>query len=194
LQAAIDFLTHHVGRVSPITLEIGSNDVLPDWDVSTCSAGPSTDADLATMDANLTTVILPRLTRAVQTPTGARAGDLHLLNYYNPFAKICSDSGPFVQRVNSHLAADAARFRIPVVDVYTAFGGDSQSASHVCTYTWYCDAQFHDIHPTSIGYRVIASAVETALGTPGGNPLPSLAPQAQRAPREAASWRRGDDL
>ena len=63
LQAAINFLkeTRNQGRVSPITLEIGSNDVFPDWNQSTCTAGPNVDADLARMDSNLTQVILPRL-------------------------------------------------------------------------------------------------------------------------------------
>ncbi len=173
LQAAIDFLTEqrNLGRVSPITLEIGVNDVISDWDTATCSAKPSAAADLAMMDVNLTGEILPRLLKALETPTGARVGDLHMLNYYNPFAKVCPNSAPFVHRLNSHLQADAAQFRIPLVDVYAAFGGDSAMASHICAYTWYCDPRFHDIHPTNKGYRIIANAVESALGLPGSNPL-----------------------
>lgn len=173
LQAAVDFLTNarHMGHVSPVTLEIGANDVFADWNESTCSIGPNADADLATMDANLTETILPALLKALTTPQGARAGDLHLLNYYNPFAKVCSDSAPFIRILNDHLQADAAKFRISVVDVYSAFGGDSGAADHVCDYTWMCDPRFHDIHPTNLGYQVIAKAVESSLGLPGTNPL-----------------------
>jgi lysophospholipase L1-like esterase len=178
LQAAIDFLTaqRNQGRVSPITLEIGVNDVVPDWNSATCSASARVDGDLSTMDANLTGVILPGLLKALGTPNGARAGDLHMLNYYNPFAKTCPNSAPFVHRLNDHLQADAAQFRIPVVDVYSAFGGDNATASHVCDYTWYCAPRFHDFHPTNQGYRVIADAVESALGLPGTNPLLGYAP------------------
>ncbi len=192
LQAAIDFLTNprNMGRVSPITLEIGSNDVLPDWDADTCTASPTTTADLDAMDANLTKTIFPELIKALETPKGARTGDLHLLNYYNPYAKVCQNSAAFVNRFNHHLQDDAAQFRIAVVDVYTAFGGDTGMASHVCTYTWYCDARFHDIHPTTAGYKVIAKAVELALGLPGMGPLPAIMPMGAQAPREAAFWRR----
>ena len=179
LQAALDFIRAHPGEVSPITVEIGSNDVLPDWDLPTCSAKSTANADLTTMDLNLTQIILPRLVNALQAPSGFRPGDLHLLNYYNPFAKQCPGSAEFVHLLNEHLAADAAQFRIPVVDVYSAFGGDAGMAQNICgdkPYTWFCDPQFHDIHPTNLGYQVIARAVEVGQGLPGANPFPGLAP------------------
>lgn len=196
LQAAIDFLTsaRNAGRVSPVTLEVGVNDVFQDWDQSACSTGPNTGADLAAMDANLTDTILPRLTKALTTPRGAPSGDLHLLNYYNPFAQVCANSAQFVHLLNDHLQADAAKFRIPVVDIYTAFGGDNATAKNICTYTWMCDARFHDIHPTDAGYRIIANAVEATLGLPGSNPLRPAPPAGFTSPISAAYtaalWRR----
>ena len=168
LDAAVSFLNRHAGVVNPVTLEIGSNDVLPDWNSGTCTAGANATADLATLDANLTRTILPRLIAALGTHY--QTGDLVLLNYYNPYAQQCSDSAAFVDTLNSHLAADAARFGVPVVDVYTAFGGDAHMADHICAYTWICNTQFHDIHPTTQGYRVIASAVERVLSYPGVGP------------------------
>jgi lysophospholipase L1-like esterase len=176
-QAAIDFLNDpaHAGSVSPITLELGSNDVLPDWDQTTCTATSTAETDLAKMDANLTETILPNLLAALGTGATAHTGDLHLLNYYNPFAKECPNSTPFIHELNDHLQADAAKFRIAVVDVYNAFGGDNAMASHICDYTWICNTQFHDVHPTNLGYRTIAKAVELALGLPGTGPLPGIA-------------------
>jgi hypothetical protein len=194
LQAAVDFLkdARNHGRVSPITLEIGSNDVIPDWNPATCSASSTVDADLARMDSNLTQVILPELLGALGAGTNASNGDLHMLNYYNPYAKECSRSAPFVHMVNAHLQADAARFRVSVVDVYSAFGGDAGMASHICDYTWICDPRFHDIHPTNQGYRVIAKAVELTLGLPGTAPLPGALPASGYAllALVAVSWRR----
>ena len=151
---------------------------------------PNVNADLARMDNNLTKVILPQLLAALQSRTNAGNGDLHLLNYYNPFAKECPGSAPFVNEVNDHLAADAAQFKIPVVDVYNAFGGDSKTANTICAYTWICTS-FHDVHPTNDGYRKIADAVETALGLPGTGPLPGIAtPLAAGSAPPAAFWRR----
>ncbi len=189
LQAALAFLRdpRHQGRVSPITLEIGANDVLVDFDDKTCTVGSGFDADLARMDSNLTDIILPDLTSALTSAKGARAGDLHLLNYYNPFARVCPDSASFVHEVNDHLQADAAQYRIPVVDIYTAFGGDSGMASNICTYTWYCSPRFPgNIHPTNEGYQVIANAVETALGLPGAGPMIGGAPLTRVVPRLTA--------
>lgn len=165
LPAALAFLKQHRGMVNPITLDIGSNDVLPDLDTSTCTISSNGQSDLATMDANLTGTILPELVDAAGTTY--RTGDIVLLNYYNPYALVCSNSAAFVKQLNSHLAADAARFGIPIADVYSAFGGDAQMAAHICDYTWMCNAQFHDLHPTTRGYQVIAHAVEQVLGYPG---------------------------
>lgn len=176
LDAATAFLQRHTGAVNPITLDIGSNDVLPDFDTTTCTAEPNGTTDLARMDINLTQTILPRLIAALGTQY--RTGDLVMLNYYNPFARQCPDSATFVHTFNDHLAADAAQFGVPVADVYAAFGGDAQMADHLCAYTWICDPHSHDIHPTSQGYQVIAGAVERALNYPGigpgSLPFPSL--------------------
>lgn len=188
LDAAIAFLQSHPQEVSPVTLEIGSNDVLPDWHSSTCGPDPNANADLAAMDHNLTTVILPRLMKALQSPSGNRTGDLVMLSYYDPFAKECPGSLAFVTTFNQHLAADAAQYQIPIVDVYTAFGGDASMATNICQgplddkgvrhpYTWMCDPQFNDIHPTTDGYSVIAKAVELTLGYPDIGPaLPGVPP------------------
>lgn len=183
LDAAVNFLQRHRRQVSPITLEIGANDVLPDWNDGTCSANGSVAADIARVDQNLTQTILPRLVTALKSPTGIVTGDLHLLNYYNPFAKQCPNSAAFVNMLNAHLATDAGKFRLPVVDIYNTFGGDLHTADHVCDYTWICDAQFHDFHPNSVGYRVMAKAIEATLGLPPSNPLQNLLPgSAQVAP------------
>lgn len=179
LDAVVAFIERNVGHVSPVTLEIGANDVIPDFNEAACTPISNYVDDLATMDQNLTKTILPRIIGALTTSTGHRAGDLVLLNYYNPFARECPNSAGFVHQINDHLAADAYQFRIPVVDVYTAFGGDAQMADHICDLTWICDLQFHDIHPKPAGYHLIAQTIESALNYPGlqnVNPLPPLPP------------------
>ena len=56
-------------------------------------------------------------------------------------------------------------------------------------YTWMCNSEFHDLHPTNDGYRAIANAVEHVLGYPGLhpngiNPVPNLAPATGWRPRD----------
>lgn len=190
LDAATAFIAQHRGAVSPVTLDLGSNDVLPDFDLATCSVSPTSTADLATLDANLTQSILPRLRQAISAAGGPATNSLLLLNYYNPFAKACPNSASFAQLLNSHLAADAAQFKVPVVDVYSAFGGDAHMADHLCDWTWVCDAQFNgDFHPTTAGYAIIAQTIERALGYvgvgPGLNPAQQTSPAIQSQSRAA---------
>lgn len=177
LAAAVSFLHKHPHQVSPITLDIGVNDVFSDWDPTTCTVSATANQDLATMDSNLTTIILPTLRNALGGAAGMATADVVMLNYYNPFAQACPNSKTFVDELNAHLATDAAQFHIPIVDVYSAFGGDAHMADHICTYTWFCDPRYHDIHPTTAGYKIIAQAVEQTLayaGTPGAPMFPSL--------------------
>ena len=160
LNAAIRYLHHYAGLVSPITLDIGGNDVLPDINTKTCSVNISKfNADLATLDANLTQTILPAL-RTALTVNGQVTGDLLLTNYYNAYQNICPSTGVYLQTLNRHLAYDISGYG-SLIDVFDAFGGPSQP--HVCSYTWMCTI-FKDIHPKDAGYSVIASALETATG------------------------------
>lgn len=190
LAAALDFIGRHRGQVSPITLDIGSNDVLPDFNSASCTVSDHAAADLATLDANLTTTVFPQLLGKLTAIAGPVVTNLYLLNYYNPFVKQCPNSASFAHTLNNHLAADAAQFKIPVIDVYEAFGGDDHQADHICDYTWVCDARFnHDFHPTTLGYSVIAATVERTLGYPGvgpsGLPIHDVNPPIQSGPSQA---------
>lgn len=188
LDAAIAFLKRHPGQVNPITLDMGANDVITDFDHASCTAAPTSDADLATLDRNLTQTILPRLQQAIRDTSGPRGADIVLLNYYNPFAKDCPGSNVFTHKLNDHLAADADQAHVRLVDVYAEFGGDAHMADNICTLTWICDARQPDIHPHTLGYQKIRDAVERTLAYPGigsPQPLPIVAPFGRLlAPRE----------
>ena len=160
LNAALSYLRQHAGQISPVTLDIGANDILPDINTTTCSVNTNKfNADLATLDANLTQIILPDLHKALIVH-GQTTGDLLLMNYYNPYQNICPSTLTYLERLNQHLARDAQGYG-SLVNVFAAFGGASQP--HVCSYTWMCTI-FKDIHPQNLGYSVIASAFETDTG------------------------------
>jgi lysophospholipase L1-like esterase len=162
MNAAVSFLKHHAGQVSPVTLDIGANDVLGDINTSNCTINQSQfNTDLATLDANLTKTILPKL-RSALTVNGKVTGDLILMNYYDPYQNICPNTVPSVQLVNQHLASDVSGFGT-IVDVFTAFGGANTPNPNICTYTWMCGI-FNDIHATDRGYSVIASTFEQGYG------------------------------
>ncbi len=160
LNAAVSYIKLLRGQVSPVTLDIGANDVLPAINQNTCAVNASAfEADLATLDDNLTQSILPRL-HAALTVNGRLTGDLAVMNYYDPYQVKCPATLPYLELLNQHLANDVYGYGT-LVDVADAFGGTSNA--HICTYTWICSV-FKDIHPRDVGYNVIASTFENTLG------------------------------
>ncbi|HLQ29648.1 MAG TPA: hypothetical protein VK140_10500, partial [Ktedonobacteraceae bacterium] len=117
--------------------------------------------DLATLDYNLSRIILPKL-HAALTVNGQLTGDLVVMNYYDPYQNICPNSVPFTQLVNQHLANDVNGYGT-MVDVFSAFGGATTPNPNICKYTWMCSI-FTDIHATDRGYSVIASTFEQGTG------------------------------
>lgn len=162
MNAALKYLHQHAGQVSPVTLDIGANDVLGDINSNNCSINQSQfNTDLATLDANLTQTILPEL-HAALVVKGQVSGDIILMNYYDPYQNICPNTVSSVQLVNQHLASDVSAYG-SIVDVFTAFGGANVPNPHICSYTWMCSI-FTDIHATNKGYGVIANTFEHGYG------------------------------
>lgn len=162
MNAALKYLAAHRGQVSPVTFNIGSNDLLSVFNKQNCTVNVSLfNAGLRTLDANLTHTILPELHNALVV-NGVPTGDLIMVNYYDPFQNICPNTVPYVRMVDAHLARDVAPYGI-MVDAFAAFGGAKIPDPHTCSYTWMCSV-FQDIHATDTGYRVIADAIETSVG------------------------------
>src|SRR6266571_6540397 len=164
LAAAVAFLQANAGKVSPVTLDIGANDVLPD--LVTCAVDMNKfNADLATLDSNLTGTILPDLL-GVLTVNGRVTGSIVMMNYYDPFQNFCPNTVPFTQTLNQHLAADVSGFGF-IVDVFGAFGGATTPNPNICTYTWMCTPPplGPNIHATDLGYSVIANTFAAAIPT-----------------------------
>lgn len=165
LVAAVAFLQHNAGKVSPVTLDIGANDVLgPNIDPTTCALNVNGfNTDLAILDTNLTGTILPALQGALKV-NNQSTGDIVMMNYYDPFQDLCPNTVSYAQTLNQHLANDVNGFGI-IVDVFTAFGGPGVPNYTLCADTWMCPAsqQMPDIHPTKTGYQVIANTFATAI-------------------------------
>lgn len=162
LDAAVAFLHAHPGQVSPISIDLGADDLLPDLNYNTCAIKSTWKHDLAAVDNNLTKVILPQLTAAANNSAGHRTADFWMLNYYNVFAQKCPNIAPYIKEVNQHLARDASQFSIPIVDVFSAFGENNHT--NICKYTWRCSFVLQAIHPNSLGYSVITHALIKASG------------------------------
>lgn len=162
LSAAVNYLKAHAGQVSPVTLDIGANDVLPDINSSTCAVSSTFQSDLATMDANLKNTILPQLLAAMKV-NGQVSGDLIIMNYYDPYQNLCPGEVADAQEINSHLANDAASFGLPIADTFKAFGGPTTPNPNICNFSWICSV-FKDVHAQRAGYTAITTAFENIAG------------------------------
>ena len=162
LNAALSYLSSHSGLVSPVTLDIGASEIVPDFHRQGCTVDTTKFAnDLATLDANLTQIILPALHNKLVV-NGTLTGDLLLLNYYDPDQNACPNTVQYIQTLNQHLANDIGGYG-SIVDVFSAFGGAATPNGNICSYTWECTF-VQDIHPMRKGYSVIASAIENTAG------------------------------
>jgi hypothetical protein len=116
---------------------------------------PAFTTDLATLDTNLSQVILPSLHAALMV-NGHLTGKLVMMNYYDPFQNICPNLVKYTKILNQHLAKDVQGFG-DIVDVFRAFGGSATPNPHICKLTWMCAPPplGPNIHATTRGYQVI---------------------------------------
>lgn len=162
LNAALSFINGHAGKVSPVTIDIGANDLKSLINTSTCQVAPYS-GPLATFDSNLQ-YILTKLAAALKGQ-----GTILVMNYYDPYQNLCPNTVPVVQIFNQHISADATTVAaaqntlIPVADVFTAFGGATTPNPTICADTWMCTS-YQDIHANRTGYSTIAQTFESTYG------------------------------
>jgi lysophospholipase L1-like esterase len=151
LAAAVAFLRHHRGQVSPVTIDLGANDFF-----AGCRVQPHAAQLLAAYDAKFSR-ILAELRAALV------GGDLFTMNIFDPGQNVCAhhpEQLAFVKTINAHIARVAARYGVPVADTFKAFGNETTPNPNLCAYTWVCNTPVPDFHPRTLGYALIASTFE----------------------------------
>lgn len=151
MDAAIAFLKAHPGEVSPITINLGANDLNACGFDQTCIARA-----IATVGENMG-VILSTLRAS------APNSEIIVMEYYNPFAVIDPTTNGAAQSLNAVLAGDAASVRGRVADAFTPFNLAPAEPATLCVLTLFCTS-LHDIHASDAGYRVIAQQFWAASG------------------------------
>lgn len=137
-------------RVSPITIDIGGNDLQ--------AVRRASDAERATAveraRANLGR-ILDELRAA------APDSDIAVMTYYDPYGgdpSLESGDAYWVAQMNAAIAGEAARRGVAVADGYGALSG-----GRAYTHTFIL---FGDVHANARGHRALADAFVAALGYP----------------------------
>jgi lysophospholipase L1-like esterase len=156
LSAALAVLHAHRGQVSPITINIGVNDLiglrtLCGDDVSCYFAnGPAVLDGIA---ANLQYIL---------SQLRAAAPDAEIITFTNYDVAFLFDARllQLTQAFNSVVISTAAPSSVRVADVFGAFNGGPQPAT-LCALTFVC-TPLQDSHPSDLGYEVIARQIWAA--------------------------------
>jgi lysophospholipase L1-like esterase len=168
IDAALAFLRAHKYQTSPVTIDIGANDVLsvvnqctanpaPYPDVITC-VGANAPATFAHIAQNLST-ILSRI-RAIVPKT-----EILVIGVYNPLVVTFGPASDALSaQLNTVLAQTGAAFHARFADPLPVFNPPgANEIPTICTLTAICTA-LHDIHPTDAGYQALANVVFVASG------------------------------
>jgi len=147
-------------RVSPITIDLGGNDLraLQGADDAAREAG------LAQYRADMAQIFDTLI--AATTISGVRQGDIVTMTIYNPAGgdpQVARSDAWWVARFNGVLGEEAARRGIAVAPVAARFAGQER------TLTW----MPLDLHPNNAGHRAIAEVLWGATG------YDTVAPQVQ---------------
>ncbi len=164
LTAALAFLQAHTGHVSPITFDMGGNDLnhvlaacLTQPDIAGC-VRTNLPGALAQVAGNLN-LILGELRAA------APRSEIIVLEYYNPFAlypSVAALTTFVVGALNATIAEVASAHGARLADAFQPFN-ITPPPGGLCPLVWACVAPF-DIHPTSGGYQLIADQFWAASG------------------------------
>lgn len=188
LQAALDIIDERGKRVSPITIDIGANDVLRMVNGQCTTAGvislscvqQNAPATFATVQSNLD-FILNRM-----RDEGGVKHEIIVIGGYNPlypaiFNQVLTQTGnaglatqaadgtdALLAQLNALEATTAAKYRAVFANPAPTF--NPQGAPHpnlelgtICTLTAVC-GPLADIHPTDTGYGAYANVVKQASG------------------------------
>jgi lysophospholipase L1-like esterase len=170
--AALAFLGAHPRQTSPITIDLGANDVLAT--VSFCNANPSPDfatcvathigATITQIQTNLSTILGD--IEAVVPKTEIIVVGLYNPNVIDPrIPPAASDA--LAAQINAAMASTAGDFGARFADPLPVFNpgppGSANEFATICSLTFVCGS-LHDIHPTDAGYQALANVVFDASG------------------------------
>ena len=161
-------------RVSPLTIDLGGNDLraLQGQDDAAREAG------LAQYRADMAQIFDTLI--AATTTDGVRQGDIVTMTIYDPAGgdpQVARSDAWWIARFNDALVEEATRRGIAVAPVAARFAGQERAL------TW----MPLDFHPNNAGHRAIAAALWATVGydtvapdvqivAPDAGPLPRLVP------------------
>jgi len=120
LDAALNFMKLHMGQVSPITIDLGANDIDNGNLGITCI-----QTGIANVSTNMHTIL-------TDLRDAAPSAEIIVMEYYNPVAVIAPATNAFAQSLNSVIAADAVEIGGRLADAFTPLNLAAVEAGTLC--------------------------------------------------------------
>ena len=152
LKAAQSVLRAHPGQVSPITLTLWGNDLLP-----LSEKGKRAPHAIASVGSRLNSILH-------QLRAGAPTAEIIVTGAWNPEADQLKQAEPLYRTLDTAIARAAAASRAHVAKTFAVFnrpGNVRAQRARLCALT-FCSKG--DPHPTDAGYRAMADAFMAASG------------------------------
>jgi LPXTG-motif cell wall-anchored protein len=207
LDAALQALAQHRGKVAYVTLSVGANDILLNC------VGPAGTLDGACLNSRSQTMAknIAQIAGALRE-AGTKNTQFVGSTYYNPFLatwllgasgqQAAKESAPLVGAANTGITQVYKSTGFKVADVAGAFSSDDfttqvnvpgagevpANVAKICQLTWACTKK--DPHPNADGHKLIAGAFAAQLAdndVPGASPSPTPTPDDSATPEPGTS-------
>lgn len=178
LSDALGFLSAHRNFVNPITIDIGANDALGVVN-GVCNRQPACIAEhapalFAHIAANLGLILADLRERSPHAK-------ILVLGVYNPFGATITGADQLTGQLNEVMGRVAASVGAHFADPQPQFNPPGPTEHEtICMLTNMC-TPLEDIHPTDLGYMVLAGLLLEQLATPPFGPPQLGAHQAGRS-------------
>jgi lysophospholipase L1-like esterase len=153
LEAALSFLRAHRGQVSPITLTLWGNDLLP-----LSQKGKRAPSAIAAFASRFDSILR-------QLRGAAPSAEIIVSGAWNPEVDRLAQAEPLYRSLDAAIARVAAAARARVANIFAAFnppGNARAKKARLCRLSFFCSKG--DPHPTDAGYRAMADAFMAASG------------------------------
>jgi len=164
MDAALAFIGAHPGAIALITLDLDVGEPEMGQLVNYCNFVPTC---VQMWLPTALSYLKVRLDTIFQKLRAAAPNVMIVVNTaYNPYSTVAPWTDMVVLGGNNTLTTSAQAAGLRVADMFPPFDLGVDRNATLCSLLYFCQAPLYDVHPTPLGYSVMASTMWSATGWP----------------------------